>query len=192
MSSKKQYEKFLPDQLMEVNQAVDVSEELIANYYKLSVSQMRQLNYDIKTLGELEPHEIVDAHFAQIVRYRAQKKNSSLETEADDFYKICLQDHNIIEALKISHGLTLYPFMVYITCHELIHVVRFRRFIQHFHAPADQRQAEEIRVHQLTRHLLGQSGVSDLDPVFGFYSKWQDAVSNLDEPYIKPVDIGMK
>lgn len=167
--------------MVSVNQAVVVAEELVSNFYKFSDSQMRQLNYDIKTLSQLAPHEIVDAHFAQIVRYRTQKKDSLLETDAADFYLICLQDHAILSAVDRFENLNLYPFMIYIVCHELIHVVRFRRFLQHFQVPPDERQIEEIRVHHATREMLKKANIDGMDPVFAFYGKWQEAFEQMDE-----------
>lgn len=168
-------------QMITVNQAVDVAEEMVSNFYKLSDSQMRQLNYDIKTASQLAPHEIVKAHFAQIVRYRAQKKGSLLETDAKDFYLICLQDQAILSAIKKFGQLPLYPFMLYVVCHELIHVVRFRRFLQHFHVSPEERQLEEIRVHHATREILKPASISGLDSVFEFYHKWQEAFERMDE-----------
>ncbi len=169
------------DQMLIVNKAVGVSEELISNYYKLSASQMRQLNYDIKTLGQLESREIVETHFAQIVRYMARKRDSLLETDADDYYKICLQDHSILATLEQSPQLHLYPFMLYIVCHELIHVVRFRRFLQHFDVAPEERRKEEIRVHHLTREVLSKGRIAEITPVLEYYIKWQEAFFEMDE-----------
>lgn len=179
--------QFDPDQLYTVNQAVDAAEELVCNFYKLSVTQIRQLNYDIKTAAQLVDHEIIEPHFAQIIRYRTRKIDSLLESDADDFYKVCLQDHSILSALKEFEFLRLYPFMLYIVCHELIHVVRFRRFLQHFHAPPDHRQKEEIRVHHLTHEVLGKIRISDLEPVFEFFRQWQQAFNETEEMSTKPL-----
>ncbi|MFO8112758.1 MAG: hypothetical protein R6T92_09655 [Desulfosalsimonadaceae bacterium] len=176
-----EHAKFDAPQMAAVNQAVGIAEELVSNFYKFSNSQMRQLNYDIKTASQLAPHEIVEDHFAQIVRYHAQKRDSLLETDAADFYLICLQDHAILDAVKRFSQLRLYPFMVYIVCHELIHVVRFRRFLQHFHVPTDERQLEEIRVHHATREMLKKANIEAMEPVFAFYGKWQEAFEQMDE-----------
>ncbi|MGM0451788.1 MAG: hypothetical protein ACQERN_01300 [Thermodesulfobacteriota bacterium] len=166
---------FSQKQLGTVNQSVETAEELVSNYYKLSGSQMRHLNYDIKTASHLVPHEITDVHFAQIVRYKVQKKDTLLETEADDFYKICIQDPVIIKALEQMPSLRLYPFVLYVVCHELIHVVRFRHFLQHFHATPQQRQTEEAKVHHLTHRILENATIAHVGPVFQFYEKWHQA-----------------
>ena len=173
--------KFDERQMESVNQAVSVSEEMVSNYYKLSDTQMLQLNYDIRTASRLAPHEIVEDHFAQIVRYRARKKASMLETEAEDFYLLCIQDHAILDAIDRFRALRLYPFMLYIVCHELIHVVRFRRYLQHFHVEQEKRQLEEIRVHHETREVLRGSRARDLDAVLEFYGQWREAFEQMDE-----------
>ena len=168
-------------QLLTVNQAVCVAEELISDFYKLSDSQLRQLNYDVKSRSQLAAHEIVDAHFAQIVRYRARKKDAVLETDATDFYLVCLQDHVILDTIERFMALRLYPFMLYVICHELVHVVRFRRFLQNFHAPPEERQQEEIRVHHITRRILRNSHTDGMEPVFDFYGDWQVAFDQMSE-----------
>ena len=42
----------------------------------------------------------------------------------------------------------LFSLVVYIATHELIHIVRFSKFLQNFHASPDEKQAEEKRVHE--------------------------------------------
>ncbi|MFW6052593.1 MAG: hypothetical protein ACOC8I_01655 [Desulfosalsimonas sp.] len=167
--------KFSSGQITVVSRAAAEAEDLVSDYYKLSATQMRQLNYDIKTVAELEPHEVVIEHFAQIVHYRTQKQNSFLTTEAEDFYKICLQDHSILSEVRRHPEIELYPFLLYIICHELIHVVRFRRFKQRFSVPDEQRQAEEIRVHGITHEILARRNIAGMQPVFEFYENWRKA-----------------
>ena len=89
---------FGPDQLEIVNDAVAMAEELVSNNYKMSASQWLGRRYDVKTLEELKPEEIIDGPFAQIIRYKGQRKNTSLGSATYDFYKICLQDHTIISS----------------------------------------------------------------------------------------------
>lgn len=170
-----QHPKFSPDQIAEVSRAVATAEHLVSDYYKLSATRMRQLNYDVKTAADLSGHEIVADHFAQIVRYRAEKAESLLKTQTDDFYKICLQDHSIIPVVRDFENIGLYPFLLYIICHELVHVVRFRRFQQRFSVPDEQKRSEEIRVHRITHEILAAQQIAGMDSVFGFYENWRTA-----------------
>ena len=167
--------KFNTDQIAVVSQAVATAEDLVSDYYKLSATRMRRLNYDVKTVCDLFPNEIVADHFAQIVRYRAEKKDSLLKTDVEDFYKICLQDHSILPVVARFAELELYPFLLYVICHELVHVVRFQRFEQQFHVPHEQKQAEEIRVHRITHDMLAGANIAGMQPVLDFYRNWRNA-----------------
>lgn len=172
--------KFNNDQMEVVSRAVATAEDLVSDYYKLSATRMRQLNYDIKTAADLGQHETVSDHFAQIVRYSAKKQNSMLSTDVDDFYKICLQDHSILSVVQRFADIALYPFLLYIICHELVHVVRFRRFQQRFSVPDEHRQAEEIRVHRITHEILARKQIAGMQPVFGFYEGWHTAGNGME------------
>ncbi len=150
-----------------------MAEELVSNFFKMSANEWLRPKYDVKTLIELQHDEIVDAPFAQIVRYQGQRKGTSLGSESYDFYKICLQDHNILATLKQRKELALMPFCLYIITHELIHIVRFSKFLQNFEASQDEKLVEEKRVHSITRRILGPVGVPGIDHVVAFYDKWR-------------------
>jgi hypothetical protein len=173
---------FSPAQLETVTRAVEMAEELVSNYYKLSSSQLGRLNYDVRTLSDLSPAEIVSGHFAQIVKYKLKKKDVLRETEANDFYKICLQDHSIIDALEKHPDLELLAFLLYIVCHELIHVVRFRRFLQQFNVSAEEKLAEERRVHAKTNEILSDLSLTGIEAVLLFYENWRETSQNLEAP----------
>ena len=80
-----QLEYFSTDELKIVNNSVVMAEELVSNTYKLSSSQLLRLNYDVKTLIDLTKEEIVDDHFAQILRYTEKKKNDLRDESINDF-----------------------------------------------------------------------------------------------------------
>ncbi|MBS3757245.1 MAG: hypothetical protein KGY61_01125 [Desulfobacterales bacterium] len=173
---------FTPHQLEMVTSAAAMAEELVSNFYKLSSSQLRRLNYDIKTLADLSPMEIVSGHFAQILKYKLKKRDVLRETEAEDFYKICLQDHSILTALEAHPDLQFQSFLLYIVCHELIHVVRFRRFLQQFQASAAERIAEEQRVHAKTNEILSNLSIDGIAEVLKFYENWRDPPHPIEQP----------
>ena len=66
----------------------------------------------------------------------------------------------------------LFPFSLYIVTHELIHIVRFTKFMQNFVATADEKMDEEMRVHKKTHDILGNIRISGLSPVLAFYNQW--------------------
>ena len=156
-----------------VNNAVVMSEELVSNAYKMSTSQWLRRKYDIKTLVDLQPDEIVTGPFAQLIRYEGQRKNSSLGSASYDFYKICLQDHSILSALDRWPRIELMPFAMYIVIHELIHIVRFSMFLQNFDASVEEMMTEEKRVHQKTHEILQSVTVDGLHHVLDFFDKWR-------------------
>ncbi|MDM8535801.1 hypothetical protein QUF70_03515 [Desulfobacterales bacterium HSG17] len=155
-----------------VNDSVARAEELVSNYYKMSSSQLINLKYDIKTLTQLNEDEIVYGPFAQVIRYEVKRKGTSLGSSTYDFYKICIQDHAVLSKIKQSHEIKLFPFMLYIVVHELVHIVRFCKFLQHFDATSKEKMAEEIRVHERTREIIELSPVNDMEEVLEFYRKW--------------------
>lgn len=164
---------FSPDEIKVVNRSVEMAEELVSDHFKLSSSQLFRLNYDVKTLQELSSNEIVSDHFAQIVRYAAKRKDTVLDSSVKDFYKICLQDHTIIAALKINSNIELLAFVLYIVSHELIHIIRFRQFLQQFDASVNERIMEEIRVHTKTHEILSGLNMGGIKPVLKFYENWR-------------------
>ena len=171
--------QFTSDQIEIVNSSVETAEDLVSNFYKMSASQWLRRKYDIKTLANLTSDEIIDGPFAQIIRYVGQHKNSPLGSSTYDFYKICLQDHSICETLNKSAGLELFPFTLYIITHELIHIVRFTKFLQNFDASPDEKMQEEARVHNNTHKILKPVKISGLPEVFEFYSNWHTPLEGL-------------
>jgi len=165
-------EKCNPVQVKIVNNAVAMAEELVSNHYKMSASEWLRPKYDVKTLVDLRPEEVVHGPFAQIIRYEGHRKDTLLGSSAYDFYKICLQDHNILSVMKKSPEIKLFPFTLYIITHELIHIVRFSKFLQRFDASSEEKMAEEARVHEKTHEILGTIRVTGLDEVLKFYYKW--------------------
>jgi len=179
---KKGLQHFKEDELHLVNEAVSVAEEVTSNAYKMSFSEWRHRRYDIKTLADLAPEEIVQGPFAQIIRYIGRKPETSLGSSTYDFYKICLQDDRILTTLKAYQGLHLFPFTVYMVTHELVHVIRFTEFLQAFETSLREKTEEEARVHEKTRTVLTPAPIDGMEAVFEFFEAWQeplDCVKNM-------------
>jgi hypothetical protein len=170
---------FEKDELRLVNEAVAIAEEMTSNAYKMSPAEWGRQRYDIKTLADLTPHEVIDGPFAQIIRYVGRKSETSLTSSEYDFYKICLQDHTILFALKKTRELRLSAFVLYIVTHELIHVIRFTKFLQAFDASTTEKIIEEARVHEKTQAILRPAQISGMDAVFDFYRAWQGPLDDL-------------
>lgn len=172
--------KFNQTQLKIVSDCAQMAEELVSNFYKMSDSQWLTSGvYDIKTVAQLAPEEIIDGPFAQIIRYEGKKKDTSLGSSIYDFYKICLQDHTILSVLQKKNEIKIFPFVLYIIIHELVHIVRFCKFLQNFKASPEEIIVEETRVHEITRRILNNVTISGLDHVLKFYEKWQTPFDDL-------------
>lgn len=168
-------EKFNHEQIETVTAAATLAEELVSNFYKISETQWLHRRYDIKTLKDLNPDEIVYGPFAQVIRFEGKKHNTSLSSLAYVFYKICLQDFSVLAALKRYPAIELFPFILYILTHELIHIVRFSNFLQGFHASPREKMDEEKRVHTATHDIIKHVNINGVAEVLKFYEKWRSA-----------------
>ena len=175
-------EQFDSKQIKIVNNSTAMAEDLVSNYYKMSANQWLRPVYDVKTLADLSPDEIVQGPFAQIIRYEGKRRDMSLGSSTYDFYKICIQDHSILSTLNQNAEIRLFPFTLYIVTHELIHIVRFMKFLQIFTANPEEKLAEEARVHETTHKILRNIRIDGLPDVLRFYHKWREPIEDMRDP----------
>jgi len=161
---------FNPAQIQVVSQAVEIAEDVTANYFKISTAEWRHVRYDIRTLAELDTDEVIDHAFAQIIRYSRKRFHGE---RYYDYFKICLQDHAIMSAAERDQQLQLLPLTVYVVTHELVHVVRFCKFLQNFEAEPWERRQEEMRVHEVTHKALESLKIPRLEYVLNTYRNYQ-------------------
>jgi len=159
---------FNNEQLNIMYQAVDMAEELVSNEYQLSLRQWQKNPYDVKTLIDLSKDEVAEKPYAQLIRYQARKNQSELSSAKFDYYKICIQDHNILSVYLTNPAIQLFPFILYILTHELIHIVRFSCFLHLFQATETERLDEERRVHRKTKEILSNLNMPSLNPILNF------------------------
>jgi len=172
--------RFSPQQIRVINDAVSMAEELVGNFYKLSSVQWRRLRYDIKTLAELAEDELVTGPFAQVIRYEAKPQDVPLGSSTYDYYKICLQDQAILRVTARHPEIQLYPLVLYIVTHELIHIIRFCRFLQRFDASTEEKHEEEKRVHERTHEILSKLTTPELPKVLHFFRQWCERCEPVD------------
>ncbi len=149
--------------------AIEISEELISDFYKITTSEWKRYRYDIQSLKDLAEEEITDFAFAQIRRYLRRPGERTRGSEPGDFFKICIQDHVIRRAVERDPHIRLLPLTTYVVIHELIHVVRFARFLQRFDSTPAEQEAEEMRVHALTFELLQKPKLENLPEVLAVF-----------------------
>ncbi len=165
---------FNREELLKVDEAVKIAEELVNNFFKMSSGQWLRNRYDIKTAKDLDGHEHVYGPFAQVMKYEARKKEISLGSSSYTLYKICLQDDAILSTIQ-KESLLLESFLLYILTHELVHIIRFSKYKQRYENKneADVTLDEERQVHLLTHEILKFLSMPGLAKVFEFYKNWR-------------------
>ncbi|MCK5099886.1 MAG: hypothetical protein KAR45_17375 [Desulfobacteraceae bacterium] len=158
-----------------INEAVTISEELVSNYYKMSSGEWLKGKYEIKTAKDLSEHEFVSGPFAQVVKYKGKRKDMLLSSYTYNFYTVCLQDETILETVKDNYKLFLYPFLVYIFIHELVHIVRFLKFQQLYEISTEEDVtiSEERTVHTITWNILKPVSIDCIEGVLEYYRNWR-------------------
>jgi hypothetical protein len=172
METKTERGKRLPfqeDEITVLRQSIDISEELISEHFKISTSQWKQYRYDIQSLRDLQEKEITDTAFAQVHRYSRCPNERLRGSEPGDYFKICLQDHVIRRAVQRDPTIQLFSLSLYIVTHELIHVIRFAKFLQRFDSTEMEKEVEEGRVHALTYQLLENRRIPGLPEVLSAF-----------------------
>ena len=160
-------------------EALVVAEEMTSDYFKLTSRHWLTARYDIFTLAHLREEEISPHALALVAKYDGYPEGRVLKSSSFDFYRVCLQDHNILKTLATREDLKLFPFLCYILTHELVHIVRFSRFEARFDTSAEEKLQEENRVHRLTWKILAPLHSLDLGPVIQYYQQhWHGGCEN--------------
>jgi hypothetical protein len=160
---------FKSENLFAISEALDIAEEKTGDFYKFSFGQWKRHRYDVKTLPVLRGNEIISHAFALLNKYSRVISDQESRIEKRDFYFICLQDHQILKALKRDKNLGLLSLLVYIFTHELVHIVRFCNFSQRFETFGKARKEEEKIVHATTFKILKDIPLPKLDYILESY-----------------------
>jgi hypothetical protein len=164
---------FNQTQIPAAARAFNDAEKLVSRHFRLSENDLRKNKYDVKTLAFLEQHEVKDGAFAHLCKYSYEKPAglSPEGREGFDFYRVCLQDNIILDAVERANSFIKFsPLMLYIAVHELIHVLRFGNGDIDFDAPQEEKEQEEKIVHNLTRSALQPVKQNELEIVLDCFS----------------------
>ncbi|MFW6147909.1 MAG: hypothetical protein ACOC6B_05910, partial [Thermodesulfobacteriota bacterium] len=139
-------------------------------------SQWKRHPFDLKTLAQLFGEDIRQNVFALLKK--CSKSGPEPAQKSREFYLICLQDHQIINALQRDRSLTLLPLLAYVLTHELVHIVRFCKFEERFDVQEKTRRSEEEHiVHRTTYEILKELPLANLSRIFRYYMPAIDAIS---------------
>lgn len=165
---------FTDPELGIVERSLEEAEGLVAARLGVSGREWGALPYDVRTLAFLAQEEVTDRAMAQVAKYECRLAMDPEPPRIIDFYRVCIQDHKVLESLERSRrDLRLEPFLLYILTHELIHVVRFSRALQHFEVTGTGRLQEEQRVHQQTFDCLQENDTPGLAAVLHAYRRFR-------------------
>ena len=160
---------FNPSQISLAGRVFAHAEKMAAWHYRLREADLKSLRYDVKTQAFLEGHEVSENAFAHLCRYHYQREAS--KAGGFDFYRICLQDNRIIDAInRAGSFIKLPPLLLYIATHELVHVIRFDAGEGKFDVSPEEKKQEEQRVYNITRQMLSPSIYPDLKMVLDCFS----------------------
>lgn len=155
-------DRFDPFQLRLVGEATGDSHRHLARFYQYAPREFFHFSYEVATEEDIHPEQLKTGVFAETLSYQRPDWPR-------DFFRVHLFDHPILGALGSRSELpALYPFILYILTHELIHVSRLPRIDLDSALPAD-RLREEETVHRLTREVLAPAASPGLRQVAELY-----------------------
>ena len=157
---------FSAEERTAVQRSFREAEGLARDFFRLSAGAWTTHRYEVKTLANLEPHERSDQAFAQLCKYVCRKRDNAGRPADFHFFRVCLQDSRILDAVKRGGGFIRFPaLMLYIAAHELVHIVRFNRGESEFDMEPAEKEREEEQVHTLTRRMLSPRADTNLNLV---------------------------
>lgn len=147
--------------------AVPLARELIGERFALADDWFDRTSHRILSARELRDGELLGrgrlAEIRRVFRLEGEGADHFVRCERlCPHYRICLQDHNILDRVRTDPNLELAELLVGVLTHEYVHLVRFCRLEHAYHAPEERRSREEARVRELTRQILLRSGHAPL------------------------------
>jgi hypothetical protein len=147
--------------------ALHEAEEHASRYYCIPPRQWQRLPYDLITRRDCEWLPVPETVLARLQRLeRISRRRPAL-----DFYRIQLNDPSILNAAR-RNGLEseIYPFLVYILTHEMVHLVRLGTIIESEKDLLPCFEAEETRVDRISRQILTGTPSERFRPVLEKFS----------------------
>jgi len=154
--------RFSRDQRNLVYRALQEAEGHTSRYYCIPPYAWQELRYDLLTRSDDEWEPLPEAALA---RLRCLQKTSRSHTGPLDFYRIELNDPTILKAAERERLRTLYPFLVYILTHEMVHLVRLSSILNSAGGVMLAPEAEERRVDKISHQILANAGLPKIHPV---------------------------
>ncbi len=146
------------------------AEELTGEHFKISRFGPEKYLYEVVTLREALPEEIAPGNFAHLIRYLRAGPGPGHNRKPERYYRVLLQDDEILSCLQRNEAdFDLESLLLYILTHELIHIVRFERFLHAMDAEEEKKAQEESAVHRITCDILDRVSEGRLENVLSKY-----------------------
>ncbi|MFH0959489.1 MAG: hypothetical protein V1897_12370 [Pseudomonadota bacterium] len=151
-----------------VSRASLLAESLVLRYFDLATDEWIKNPYSVFTWKETAPWLRDTNVLAQTVRIGSRKNANNVKASKETLcYGVLLQDPAILRALLRPHKHDLWTLGLFVLTHELVHIVRFRRFDVDFFGSQEDRENEENLVHTVTSEIL--RGVENTDNLLNLY-----------------------
>jgi hypothetical protein len=148
--------QFSRDQRSLVIRAADEAEQHTASYYCFPPYRWEKLEYDLLTRQDREWEPLPDRILARVQQIEAVRRRKHR------FYRIQLNDPGILKVVeRESLSNDLYPFLVYILTHEMVHLVRLSSIVDDPRSIEEAPDDEEARVQLISRQVLSRGGRRD-------------------------------
>lgn len=151
------------DGLAVVAEVHPLAEELVGEHFRLTSFGPTSRTYDVVTRSDVGSKCHATEALAKLTRYDRRERPIADGQRVSRFYRICLQDENLLA--RVDEGYDLRALLLYVLTHELIHIVRFESFQVSYSASGSAREDEERAVDALTRDVLGVLKDSAVDEV---------------------------
>ena len=159
---------FSPSQKNLAIMALGEAEDCTSKYYCIPPFRWQQVHYDLLTRQDQEWEPLPDPVLARLQRF---ERFSRISKRVLNFYRIQLNDPAILSvAERDNFESDIYPFLVFILTHELVHLVRVSVLSDSSHELSPFPQSEEMRVQLVANQILSSVNYPNLKPLFSKYS----------------------
>ncbi len=155
-------------QKKELKKALHAADKMIESYFGDALSN--PIDLEVKTAKHLEADQLSPGKYSLLMQY-AGRMNDKTKKRLLHFYRIAIQDHAILKAIKKNPGIKLAPFLTYIVTQQYVLIVRFTNFGVPFDNITESERIEELRLsHETTHEILEKYKVQDRNPVLDLFS----------------------
>ena len=170
--------QFSPSQRHLVIKAMEDAEVRTSDYYCIPPFRWQRIRYDLLTRKDPEWRPLPEGMLARTQRLQREQHPS-------DFFRIELNDPGILTAAyRENLRADLYPFLLYILTHEMVHLVRLSHILTDYEQDLIPRETEELRVSRVVRSiLLAPPAASCLDRIIEKFSWIPDSEFRLSKSH---------